>query len=254
MVIIYNQILLHQIISLLTQHPITHSILFRIDSPSSSRIIISLNKNRQNCPSTEPCSSGRRNLPKMVTTTYPGNLLQRIAANYFMHVLLISMNPSNLRWHLQRLFAVLMVIFADWSSQLGPILRTIQNRYGLLQLSRTGVPREWSIFLFLTLLRRDCTLDAMPIFAIWTMTRPIYEPMKRQTFFWRCLIQELFGTSMDFDQTSLWVIFYSHDLVIIAFSAVYPWLSAGRYSQTNHTRYTPPTHQRRLQRPPHIMG
>ena len=35
-----------------------------------------------------------------------------------------------------------MVIFADRSSQLGPTLQTIRNRYGLPRSSRTGVQRR----------------------------------------------------------------------------------------------------------------
>ncbi len=69
------------------------------------------------------------------------------ATNYFMHVLLISINPLNLQWHLRRLFGVLMVIITDQSSQLGLILQTIQNKYGLLQSSQTGVPCKKFIYL-----------------------------------------------------------------------------------------------------------
>jgi len=77
MAIIYNQILLHQIVNLLTRHPIMHSILSWIDLPLSSWITTSLDKNLRNYLSMKPYSSGRRNLPKMAATTYPGNLLWR---------------------------------------------------------------------------------------------------------------------------------------------------------------------------------
>jgi len=163
------------------------------------------------------------------------------------------MNPLNLQWHLRRLFGVLMVIIADQSSQLGLILQTIQNKYGLLQSSQTGVPCKKFIYLLSPADTWLCTrCDAKQ--GNLDDAHAYLQHMRRVTSFWRYLTLVLFGISMDFNQMLSSVIFHLHNLIIITSSAIYPWLSTHQYSWTDHTWYTPPTHQRHLQRSPCIMG
>jgi hypothetical protein len=76
------------------------------------------------------------------------------------------------------------------------------------------------------------------------------------------LLCQLFNPGIVWDEYGLWsdvvvswtILLSDIEITVNISLAIYSWIPACQYSWANHTRSPSSTHQRGLQRPPHILG